>query len=333
MYTDGNPNSGSRILVVRLGAMGDIIHTLPAVASLKNSFPGSRLTWVVEPRWAPLLEGNPFVDRRVLLDRGSSGAFRRAWHELRLEPFDFAVDFQGLLKSAVVACAARPERIYGYNYWHARESMAALFYSDKVSTQSLHAVGRALDLAAGAGASNVVHSFPLPAGRPEGSLPAGAFVLASPLSGWGAKQWPLEYYGRLGAFLQREMRVTLVLNGPPAELESLSGVPDTTVHLSSIEGLIDATRRAVAVVGLDSGPLHLAAALGKPGVALFGPTDPARNGPYGSSVTVLRSPTAVTSYKRLAQSDPSMREITPEAVFAALKPQLAGCPHTADCLA
>ena len=73
MYTGGSPSRGSRILVVRLGAMGDIIHTLPAVASLKHSFPGSRLTWVVEPRWAPLLEGNPFVDRRLLLDRGSGG--------------------------------------------------------------------------------------------------------------------------------------------------------------------------------------------------------------------------------------------------------------------
>jgi heptosyltransferase-1 len=158
-------------------------------------------------------------------------------------------------------------------------------------------------------------------------------VLASPLSGWGAKQWPLEYYGQLGAYLRREAGMALVLNGPPAEREKLSGVPDTVTHFSSIEGLIDATRRAFAVVGLDSGPLHLAAALSKPGVALFGPTDPARNGPCGGTLTLLRSPRAITSYKRLAQIDPSMRELSPEAVFEALGPHLARRPHTADCLA
>jgi heptosyltransferase-1 len=333
MYTGGSPSRGSRILVVRLGAMGDIIHTLPAVASLKHSFPGSRLTWVVEPRWAPLLEDNPFVDRRLLFDRGSGGVLWRTWGELRRERFDFAVDFQGLLKSALVACAARADRIFGYHQSHAREPLAALFYSDKIAARSLHAVGRALDLAAGAGASTVVQSFPLPQGQPEGSLPPGPFVLASPLSGWGAKQWPLEYYGQLGAYLRREAGMALVLNGPPAERQKLSGVPDTVTHFSSIEGLIDATRRAIAVVGLDSGPLHLAAALGKPGVALFGPTDPARNGPYGGSLTLLRSPRAVTSYKRLARIDPSMREISPQAVFEALGPHLAQRPHPADCLA
>src|ERR1700722_10387345 len=127
MYTGGSPSSGGRILVVRLGAMGDIIHTLPAVASLKNSFPGSRLTWLVEPRWAPLLEGNPCVDRRVLLDRRSVGALWRTLRELRQEPFDFAVDFQGLLKPAVAARAAGVDRIFGYHQAHAREPLAATF--------------------------------------------------------------------------------------------------------------------------------------------------------------------------------------------------------------
>src|ERR1700687_4548393 len=90
-------SSGPRILVVRLGAMGDVIHALPAVASLKHSFPGSHLTWVVEPRWAVLLDGNPFVDRVLVLDRTSGGGLLRAWRELRAESFDFAVDFQGLV--------------------------------------------------------------------------------------------------------------------------------------------------------------------------------------------------------------------------------------------
>jgi len=328
-----NPHSVGRILVVRLGAMGDIVHALPAAASLKHGFPGCRLTWVVEPRFAPLLEGNPFVDRVLLLDRRTGAGLARSWRELRAERFDFAVDFQGLVKSAMVACVARTERIYGFDRSVVRESLAALFYSDKVAARSVHRVDRNLALAAAAGALTALHSVPLPPGRAEGELPAGAFVLASPLSGWRAKQWPLDYYARLAQRLGREMGIPLVLNGPPAEREALAGVADTMLHLSSIEGLIHATRRAAAVVGVDSGPLHVAAALGRPGVAIFGPTDPAQTGPYGGSFSVLRGPQAVTSYKRRNEIDPSMRAVTPDAVFDALQPRLARRNHPADCLA
>jgi len=328
----GRTVNPGRILVVRLGAMGDIIHALPAAASLKHSFPGWRVTWVVEPRWAPLLEANPFVDRLVLPDRRTNTELARFWRELRAERFDFAVDFQGLIKSALVACAARTERIYGFDRSVAREPLATLFYSDRVPARAVHRVDRNLALAAAAGASTALRSFPLPPGRPEGELPAGAFVLASPLSGWRAKQWPLEYYARLAERLRHEAGVPLVLNGPPAEREALSGVPGAVLHFSSIEGLIDATRRAAAVVGVDSGPLHVAAALGKPGVVIFGPTDPAQTGPYGAGFTVLRSPHAVTSYKRRNEIDPSMRAVTPDAVFDALETRLAR-PHPADCLA
>jgi heptosyltransferase-1 len=333
MYASGTSSSGSRIVAVRLGAMGDIIHTLPAVASLKHSFPGSRLTWVVEPRWAPLLEGNPFVDRLLLLDRTSGAGLWRAWRELRATPCQLAVDFQGLMKSALAACAAGPERIFGFHQSQAREPLAALFYSDRVRARSVHVVDRNLDMAASAGASSVLRCFPLPPGQAEGTLPSGAFVLASPMSGWRSKQWPLEYYGRLAARLLRETGMPLVLNGPPAANDMLAGVPDAVPHCSSVQGLIDATRRAAAVVGVDSGPLHLAAALGKPGVAVFGPTDPARNGPCGGSLTVLRSAGAVTSYKRLKEIDSSMREISPDVVFEALKPHLLPQRHAADCIA
>ncbi|MGA2742252.1 MAG: glycosyltransferase family 9 protein [Bryobacteraceae bacterium] len=329
------PHSGGRILVVRLGAMGDIVHALPAAASLKHSFPGWQVAWVVEPRWAPLLEGNPFVDRVVLLDRRTGAGLARFWRELRDGRFDFAVDFQGLLKSALVACAARTDRIYGFDRTVVRESLAALFYSDKVAARSIHRVDRNLDLAAAAGASTALHSFPLPAGRAEGELPSGAFVLASPLSGWRSKQWPLDYYARLAQRLRREAGVQLVLNGPPGERDALTGVAgvaDTVLHLSSVEGLIDATRRAAAIVGVDSGPLHVAAALGRPGVAIFGPTDPAQTGPYGGTFTVLRGLGAVTSYKRGNEIDASMRAVTPDAVFDALQARMAR-PHPADCLA
>jgi heptosyltransferase-1 len=309
MFTAAKPAS-SRILVVRLGAMGDIIHALPAVASLKTGFPGSRLTWVVEPRWAPLVEDNPFIDRVVLLRRDTVTGLLESWRSLRAERYDFAVDFQGLIKSALVAAAARPDRIFGFDHTQLRERAAALFYSNQTVSGAAHVVEKNLDLAAAAGAITPLRTFPLPAGRPEGALPAGDFVLASPVAGWRGKQWPMEHYQALGARLRGELGIPLVLDGPPG-----SGLE----HCSGLAGLIHATRRATAVVGVDSGPLHLAAALGKPGVAIYGPTDPARNGPYGDSLRVLRSPAAVTTYKRGAAIHESMRAVSPAQVFEALK--------------
>lgn len=311
-----------RILIVRLGAMGDVIHTLPAAATLKHSFPGSHLTWAIAPRWAPLLDGNAFVDRLILVDRSSLSSFLDSYRGLRREQFDFVVDFQGLIQSALAATAARAERIYGFHRSQVREKLAALFYSSHTLSPAKHVVDRNLDLARAAGASGVLRVFPIPLGRPENRLPSGDFVLASPLAGWASKQWPLEYYSTLARRLQRELATPLVVNGPPSSVDVLGRIAGAHVHLSGLPGLIDATRRASAVLGVDSGPLHLAAALGKKGVAIFGPTDLERNGPYGGSIEMLRSPRAVTSYKRLAEIDSSMRDIEPDAVFKSLERQL-----------
>jgi heptosyltransferase-1 len=304
-----------RILVVRLSAMGDVIHTLPAVAALKQDGAAGHLTWLIEPKWAPLLEDNPFVDRVITLRRGSLGGLIETWRELRTHRYDFAIDFQGLLKSALCAKAARPERIFGFDESQLRERAAGLFYSHKIASRSVHVVDRNLDLASacGTGVRPCQRTFPLPSGCLEGDLPTGDFVLASPLAGWQSKQWPLEYYAQLGDRLKRELGMPLVLNGPAD-----SSLP----HRSGLPGLIHATRRAVAIVGVDSGPLHLAAALGKPGVAIFGPTDPARNGPYGESIRVLRAPAANTTYKRGMEIADAMRQITPDQVFESL---LTGC--------
>ena len=310
--------SAPRILVVRLGAMGDVVAALPAVASLKHSIPHSKITWVIEPKWSVLLEGNPYIDSVIQLDRRNLAGLKDAWRELRSGRFDLAVDFQGLIKSAIVATIARPERIVGFNATYARESPASWFYSTKVPIRSYHAVERNLDLAAVAGATNILRTFPLPPGQPEGQLPVGDFVLASPLAGWGAKQWPLDYYSALAERLRRECGLPLVINAPrPIRIQGAES------NVSGIAGLIHSTRRAIAVIGVDSGPLHLAAALGKPGVAIYGPTDPARHGPYGGTFTVLRSPTAATTYRRTSEPDPSMRQISPDQVFEALEAILA----------
>jgi heptosyltransferase-1 len=324
--------SRPRFLVVRLGAMGDVIHALPAVATLKHSFPHSHVAWVIDEKWAPLLAGNRFVDEVIHFERRKLADVLRLWRSLRAGRYGTVIDFQGLMKSAVVAALARPERIHGFHQSQVRERLAALVYSHRTLARSAHVVERNLELAAAAGAVRAVHLFPLPPGEPEDRLPEGEFVLASPLAGWIAKQWPLERYGELARLLRTGLGLPLVLDGPPEQTPQFHSIPGVAVHRSRLAGLIHATRRAAAVVGIDSGPMHLAAVLRKPGVAIFGPTDPARNGPYGDSFTVLRSPGAQTSYKRRSRIEESMSRTTPEEVFEQLKARLAmpAARHGAD---
>lgn len=299
--------------------MGDILHTLPAVATLKHSFPHSSISWVVSRRWAPLLADNPYLDAVVPFDRRSLRDIFAVRSQLRRERFDLVVDFQGLVQSALIAFFSRAEKIFGYHPSQVRERPSGLFYSHQVRTSSAHIVDHHLELAAAAGGTNVLRTFPVPPGAPEGVLPEGPFVLACPLAGWGAKQWPLDYYSELARMLHRRHGFALLLNGAPNTMQRLASIDGTHVHISGLSGLIHATREAAGVVGLDSGPLHLAAALRKPGVAIYGPTDPARNGPYGDTFTVLRAPGAETSYKRQPEPVASMRAISPQEVYEALK--------------
>lgn len=308
--------------------MGDVIHCLPAVASLKHSFPHSHLSWVVKPQWAPLLEGNPSVDEVIPFTRSREG-IGRLWHELRKEGFDIAVDLQGLIQSAIVAASGKAEKVVGLAGSEAREPLASIFYSTRVTTvtpgePAPHRVQQYLAVAAAAGATNPRRTFAVPQGTPEGTLPEGGFVLACPLAGWGSKQWPVESWAALAEAIPREFGMPLVVNGPPGAETELRAIEGAEIHLSGIAGLIDATRRSTAVIGVDSGPMHLAAALGKPGVALFGPTDPQTHGPYGGSLQVLRQTGAETSYKRDPEIAASMRAISPEQVLAALREVLAG---------
>jgi len=311
-----------RILIVRLGALGDILHALPAAAALKRAHAGSTLAWAVQPRFAELLEGGGLADEIIPIDRRSYGGVRTSVAQLRGAPFDFAVDFQGLVQSALVATLARAGRIYGFAAEAVRERAAAIFYSDRVTPHAAHVVDRNIELAMAAGASRGAMEFPLPAGRAEGRLPEGPFVLASPFAGWVSKQWPLERYAELARLVKDELSMTLVLNGAPPQMAELRKVEGAVAHASTIAGLIDATRRAAAVVGVDSGPLHLGAALGGPGVAIFGPTDPKRNGPYSERFTVLRAAWAETTYKRGSTVHASMLAISVAEVFAALREKL-----------
>jgi heptosyltransferase-1 len=297
--------------------MGDILHTLPAAASLRKSFPDAEIVWVVAPKWMPLLMGNPAIDRIVPFERTGTPALLGSWKALREVRPDIAVDFQGLLQSALVARASRPQMLFGWSRKVAREPIAALLYTKKATPGAAHIVDRNLELAVAAGAQCITCEVWIPDGCVEGKLPEEPFVLAHPFAGWVSKQWPIERYDDLGRRLEGD-GIALVANVSMNRAEELRSFQHVHVHTSSLEGLIHATRRATAVLGLDSGPLHLAAALEKPGVALFGPTDPARNGPYGGSIRVLRDADAVTTYKRGDTINPSMTALTVDQVYEAL---------------
>lgn len=315
--TSENDSRRDSILVIRLGAMGDIVHALPAVASLKKNFPQHRLVWLVAPKWIPLIQGNPGVDELISFDRNGIRELQKVWSRLRNLRPRIGIDFQGLVQSAIAGRASRPDVLFGFDHPVVRERIAALFYTHPLATTAVHRVERNLQLAEFAGASGVIRDFWLPPGQDEGELPSTPFVLTNPFAGWAGKQWPIENYDGLAQRLCAE-GVELVANVSPNHADQLRSLKHVWRHTSSIEGLIAATRRATAVLGVDSGPLHLAAALQKPGVALFGPTDPAQTGPYGGSMTVIRSGGCETTYKRHGRIHSSMREITVDQVFDAL---------------
>lgn len=302
----------SSILAIRLSALGDILHALPAIQSLKQSFPASNLALLIAPRWLPIVEGNPFIDQLIAPQLATVR---------RLYP-DLAFDFQGLLKSALLGRFSRPKKLYGFDTSVARERLAPMFYTHRIPVVGPHRIERNLQLIAAAGASQLTTDTWIPPGRPESDLPSRPFVLASPFAGWAGKQWPVEDYETVGQLLSRE-GLELVINVPEKNRHDVAGLRHIRVHTSSIAGLIDATRRAAAIIGVDSGPLHLAAALRKPGVALYGPTDPNMTGPFGGSMTIIRSDDVETTYKRHGSIHASMRVIIPEQVAEALLRSLA----------
>ena len=315
------------VLVIRLSAMGDIIHTLPAITTLKKSFPEQKLAWLAAPRWMPLLEGNPFIDELVPLDRRDP---RHAWDTLRrlrsLKP-ELAFDFQGLFQSAAAGRLSRPKALYGFAKTVAREPFAAALYTHSIPVKGRHRVERAVQLAQAAGARDVSFEAWLPPGTAGDDLPNDRFILTSPFAGWAGKEWPLDCYEALAQILNRE-GLELVANVEADKFNAVRRFKHIRVYSSGLNGLIYATRRATAVLGLDSGPLHLAAALNKPGVGLYGPTDPALTGPFGGSMTVLRTANVATTYKRHREIHASMRAITPEQVVAALLESIQGAHRT-----
>jgi heptosyltransferase-1 len=336
-----------RLLVVRLGAMGDILHALPSVTALRRMHPSWVIGWVVEPRWRALLAAPGAAERgpaMPVVDR-LHFAPTRDWRnkpfsmstlhgvqslrrELRTAGYDTVIDLQGAIRSAVVGRMAGHRRIIGEA--EPREGIARWLFTDRVPTHGAHVIEQDFELAAQIAGDELEPCPPqLPVDpaaeawcdnllRSSGERPV---ALINPGAGWGAKRWPVERYAAVArGLMARGLRV-LVNAGPGEEpmadviVKDASGaaIPLAT----SLDNLIALTRRVALCVAGDTGPLHLACALGRPVVGIYGPTDPSRNGPYGTRFRVLRSPESRRDHARRPEPEPGLLTITPEEVLKA----------------
>jgi len=343
--------SNFRLLVVRLGAMGDILHALPAVTALRIAHPKWVIDWVVEPKWTALLcardstgrDSGGSCPRQPVVDtlhpapakdwgrnplsaqtRSQVLELRRA---LRAGNYDTAIDFQGAVRSAAFARMARC-RLIGES--RPRESLARWLFSERVETPGSHVIEQDFELAAAVAGDDLK---PLPPWLPfdqeaekwaEGTLATTGVlppVLINPGAGWGAKRWPVERYASVArGLIERGCRV-FVNAGPGEEPIAQVIVKETagaaTPLAPSLENLIALTRRIALVIAGDTGPLHLACALQKPVVGIYGPTDPSRNGPFGTRSRVLRNPSSRRDHSRRPNPEAGLLTITPDEVLAA----------------
>jgi len=325
-----------RFLIVRLGALGDLVHTLPAFAALRASFPNARIDWVVERKWSPLLELTTGIDEIIPLDRTFTGVVS-CIQRLRRGHYDLALDFQGLYKSASLALLSGARRTIGFGAKTARESGAALFYTDRVTPSGPHVTDRNISIAERAGAKHG-EGFCFPLGVPEAEMcrvrellaakSVGEYFVVSPGGGWKSKCWPPERYALLSSELWKRYRLAAVINVAPKEadladaLTRAAAPAQPVVVQTSIKELAAILKGARFVVGADSGPVHLAAALGTPVVALFGPTDPARNGPLPAGIVLRNASADVTTYKRGDVYSSAMLSLSVEQVLEAAERQL-----------
>ena len=321
-----------RFLLVRLGSMGDIIHALPAAAALRDTFPRARIDWLIDPVWARLLEGSPDISNVISVDRKSATGIRKAVDRLRSAEYTCAIDFQALYKSAILSFASRAPRRIGFASGYAREGLAALLYTHHFNPRGAHKVDHNLTLAEAAGAQRRAPRFPLRIRAEDDDLVTRAlalhgldrfFVLNSG-GGWRSKCWPPERYGELHRKLATRLGLRGVVTAGPGEdklaerVIGASGAPAPVAIPLGLGPLAALLRRARFIVSADTGPLHLAAALGTPVIGLFGPTDPSRNGPFSADPSrhvIIRNPRGCeTSYRRGASYSPSMLSITADQV-------------------
>jgi heptosyltransferase-1 len=322
-----------RILLVRLGSLGDVIHALPAASALRDAFPDARIDWLIEPKWRRLLDGNPDLTEIISFEKKSAAGLISTLRKLRFAHYTCAIDFQGLYKSALPAFASGAPRRIGFRSTYAREGFASVFYTDKINPRGAHKVDHNLTLAQAAGARTSTPRFPLTL-RPEDEKQVTQelarhditdFYVLNPGGGWRSKCWPPERYGELHHRLAAQHGWRSVISFGPGEerlaqeLVSAAGTLPPVALPLGLGPLMALMHRAKFVVSADTGPLHLASALGTPVVGLFGPTDPARNGPYGGTSIVIRNPAkSETTYRRGASYSSPMLSITVDQVADAV---------------
>lgn len=311
-----------RIAIVKLSSLGDVVHALPVAATLRARLPDARLTWIVESREAAVLRDHPALDAVVAIDtrrwrrarsltdvaavmRAMAGARRR----LRGERSDVALDLQGLIKSGVITAATRASLRVGFAARRCRESLGAIFTNRRVDPPAAarHVVDQYLALLGPLGVADPVHEFRLPLEpaaerRAEeflaarGLKPGRRLVILNPGSRRRDKRWPEERFRALAERLTEDAAAdVLVVWGPGEEAAGGLIAPGGRSRAvlgppTNLDDLLAFLRRASVLVAADTGPLHLAAALGTPCVGLYGPTSAVRNGPYGTGHRSLQAP-------------------------------------------
>jgi lipopolysaccharide heptosyltransferase I len=325
-----------KALVVRLSAIGDVVHVLPAASALRAH--GWEVGWVVEPAARPLLESHPLLTHLTPVPsarRFRVGPARAAVAALRAHRYDVALDFQGLWKSAAWARLSGAGRVIGWSRRWRREPMSAVLAGERVDLPAtvrhvidenlallrplgIDAVGRReFAFAPGPGEAEAVDR-----GLAQLGVARNDLVVLNPGGGWPEKLWPAESFGALARLLRERGLRPLVSWGPGEEpladrVVAASGGAAVRGFPTSLPGLVELARRARLVVAGDTGPLHLACAVGTPVVALFGPTDPARNGPFSADDRVLRAPSRAGPADRFRVPSAAMAEIAVDDVAAA----------------
>jgi heptosyltransferase-1 len=341
--------------------MGDILHALPAITALRQRHPEWFLGWAVEPQWQALLAAGdaparmavgerphtmPLVDRvhHVPAKKWARAPFspdtlvdlsdiRR---ELRAAQYDVCVDLQGAVRSAFVCRLAKPSRLIGEA--QPREPLARRLFQERVETTGVHVIEQAIEVTNHIAADKLAFTMPRLPHSPQAeawcdrTIARGkSLILINPGAGWGAKRWPAERYGTLAGALNG-LGYKVVINAGPGEENIASQVIAASGGVAialnmTLDQLIAVTRRAVLVIAGDTGPLHLGCMLGIPAVGIFGPTDPARNGPYGVPFRVLRHPDSKRDHTRHREPEVGLLTISSVDVLAAAEELLAAA-HT-----